>query len=179
MAQGPWRYSGHDVGMSSASSSPRSESTDPSAERGRPRRRSVLGAGLVGAAGTGALTACGGGGSDSEASQDGGSGESSSAAASGGSAVTVAASKVPVGGGYVDKDAKVVLTQPTSGSFKAFTAVCPHQQCVVDQVSDNSIQCPCHGSEFDATNGDVTEGPAQSGLAAKTVRRSGSNLVVS
>jgi len=43
-------------------------------------------------------------------------------------------SDVPEGGGTVFADQKVVVTQPGKGDFKAFSAVCPHQGCLVDSV---------------------------------------------
>ena len=85
--------------------------------------------------------------------------------------------QVPVGGGQVVGGA--VVTQPAAGTFKAFTSVCTHQGCTVGDVSQNTIHCPCHGSEFDASTGAVLKGPARAPLAAKTVTESGSNLIVS
>ena len=41
---------------------------------------------------------------------------------------------VPEGGGTVFRDEKYVVTQPEPGDFKAFSAVCPHQGCLVDSV---------------------------------------------
>jgi nitrite reductase/ring-hydroxylating ferredoxin subunit len=43
-------------------------------------------------------------------------------------------SDVPEGGGTVFPDQRVVVTQPGKGDFKAFSAVCPHQGCLVDSV---------------------------------------------
>lgn len=86
---------------------------------------------------------------------------------------------IPVGGGKVFEDQKVVVTQPTAGQFKAFTAVCTHQGCTVSNVSDNVIHCPCHGSAFSAVDGSVKNGPAPTPLAAKTVSVSGDTLTVS
>lgn len=64
---------------------------------------------------------------------------------------------------------KVVVTQPVEGEIKAFTAVCPHQGCLVNEVADNQIICPCHGSLFSAEDGAVIQGPATSGLAPVAV----------
>ncbi|GCD94170.1 iron-sulfur protein [Embleya hyalina] len=76
---------------------------------------------------------------------------------------------VPVGGGKIYDDAKVVVTQPTAGDFKAFTAVCTHQQCLVGSVAGGQIHCPCHNSNYDANTGAVLGGPAPRPLAAKPI----------
>jgi len=78
----------------------------------------------------------------------------------------VPASDVPVGGGVVLKDAEIVVTQPSAGQFRAFTAICSHQGCLVGSVSDGAIHCPCHDSVFSATDGAVEGGPATEPLAA-------------
>jgi nitrite reductase/ring-hydroxylating ferredoxin subunit len=82
-----------------------------------------------------------------------------------------------VGGGTVYSTAKIVVTQPSTGQYKAFTAVCTHEQCTVGDVS-TTINCPCHGSEFSITDGSVVRGPAAQPLAAKTVTVSGGNISV-
>jgi Rieske Fe-S protein len=79
------------------------------------------------------------------------------------------ASEVPVGGGMVFTDAKVVVTQPSKGQYKAFSAVCTHVGCLCNQVANGTINCPCHGSKFKITDGSVVTGPAPAPLAAKTV----------
>ena len=71
---------------------------------------------------------------------------------------------VPVGGGQILENEQIVVTQPAEGEFKAFTAVCTHQQCLVTSVKDGAIQCPCHGSRFSAEDGSVQGGPATAPL---------------
>ena len=56
-------------------------------------------------------------------------------------------SEVPVGGGKIFAADKVVVTQPTEGDFKAFSAVCTHQGCVVAEIKGEDIDCTCHGSQ--------------------------------
>lgn len=79
---------------------------------------------------------------------------------------TVAVSSIAVGGGVIVEDPAVVVTRPTEAEVFAFTSICPHQGCRVNEVRDNEIVCPCHGSLFSATDGSVISGPAAEGLAA-------------
>ena len=130
------------------------------------RRQVLLTSGTVVAAAA-VTAACGSG--------DSGSASGSSAPAAG---ATVKTADVPVGGGAIVKDAKVVVTQPQEGTFKAFSAVCTHQGCVVSSVAEGSINCACHGSVFSAADGSVTQGPAKSALAELTATVSGDTITV-
>jgi Rieske Fe-S protein len=67
---------------------------------------------------------------------------------------------IPVGGGKVLENQRLVITQPTKGEFKCFTAVCTHQGCLVAEVAGGTINCPCHGSKFKISDGSVATGPA-------------------
>jgi Rieske Fe-S protein len=96
------------------------------------------------------------------------SASSGQAAASGGTVLGQTA-EVPVGGGMVFTAAKVVVTQPAKGVFKAFSAVCTHVGCLCNQVADGTIDCPCHGSKFKITDGAVVAGPAPSALPAAPI----------
>src|SRR6185437_10568656 len=44
-------------------------------------------------------------------------------------------SQIPDGGGKIIDGVNIVITQPESGSFRAFTAICTHQGCIVSSVS--------------------------------------------
>ena len=105
---------------------------------------------------------------------------SSSASAKNGSMPTGTllgtASDVPVGGGMVYTAAKVVVTQPSKGEYKAFSAVCTHVGCLCNQVAAGTINCPCHGSKFKITDGSVVAGPAPAPLPAKTVTVTGGQV---
>ena len=152
----------------------------------RATRRGVLaGVGLVGLAG--AVSACSSGGSSSSpagaasastapASAPG----SASAAAGTGSAAGALAttSEIPVGSGKIFTEQKVVVTQPTSGDFKAFSAVCTHMGCIVSQISNGTIDCPCHGSQYSIKDGAVVAGPAPSPLPAEPIKLSGTSIVL-
>jgi Rieske Fe-S protein len=139
---------------------------------GMPRRtvlRGVAAAGAVGIA-TPLLAACGGGGDSSSAdagspSTSGGGSAPEPSAGGGGGAKLTTTSAIPEGEGTVFKPQKIVVTQPTSGEFKAFTAICTHMGCTVDNVSDGTINCICHGSMYDISTGEVVQGPATQPLA--------------
>ncbi len=95
----------------------------------------------------------------------------------GGAALTTT-SEIPVGGGKVFPDRKVVVTQPAKGEFKAFSAVCTHQGCLVKEVVDGTVNCPCHGSRFSVADGSVKAGPARRPLPAERVSVVGDSLTV-
>ena len=102
---------------------------------------------------------------------------SSGAAASSGPVVLARTGDIPVGGGKILTDKKIVITEPQSGTFKAFTAVCTHQGCIVNSVSGGTINCPCHGSKFSIANGSVVNGPAPSPLAPVSIEVQGTSIV--
>lgn len=137
------------------------------------RSAGIVGVGVVGAA---TLAACGGG-SGTTATP---AGSAAAGAAGGGSASEVVkAADIPVGGGRVFDAAKVVVTQPKAGEFKAFSAICTHKGCTVAGVANGTITCPCHGSTYSATTGQVTGGPAPSPLPPKAVTVKGGSITVS
>ena len=127
----------------------------------------------------GVLVACGG--SESSAPSDEPTAEEAAAAEEVGQEEVQAdtgeqlatVGEVPVEGGVVISEPPVVVVQPTEGDIKAFSAVCPHQGCLVSTVEANEILCPCHGSLFSAEDGAVLAGPASSGLPAVAVRVQG------
>ena len=105
----------------------------------------------------------------------GSAGSGSGAAA--GPAALASTSDNPVGGGKILTGKKIVITQPQSGAFHAFSAVCTHAGCTVGSVTGGTINCPCHGSRFNITNGSVVNGPATSPLPAVNINVQGSSIV--
>jgi len=61
---------------------------------------------------------------------------------------------------FKDSGKPAVLVHLDSGKFAAYSAVCTHQGCKV-AYRGGQLACPCHGSIFDATNGQVVNPPAQ------------------
>ena len=106
-------------------------------------------------------------------------GATGASGASGGApaAALTSTSAVPDGGGTIISGKNIVITQPQAGTFKAFTAVCTHQGCIVNSVSGGTINCPCHGSKFSIKDGSVVAGPAPSPLAAVAIKVEGTSIV--
>ncbi|MEU0922372.1 Rieske (2Fe-2S) protein [Streptomyces cyaneofuscatus] len=136
------------------------------------RRTVVLAVGAAGAAA--ALTACGG----SDGSDGAESVEQQPGSGGAGGAVLAKTADIPEGGGVVFAAQKVVVTQPTAGQFKAFSATCTHQGCAVKDVVDNVITCPCHNSTFDAATGSPTAGPATQPLPAREISVEGDSITL-
>lgn len=136
--------------------------------------RGVVAGGAVLAAGS-ALAACGSDPAASNASVE----PSTPDAGSGGDGgeVLVSAQKVPEGGGIILDALEVVVTQPTAGQFVAFSSICTHQGCSVAEVTDGTINCPCHGSKFSVEDGSVVAGPAPAPLPAIAVTVDGKSVV--
>lgn len=88
-----------------------------------------------------------------------------------------ALSDVPEDGGTVYTDQQVVVTRGPGDSVRAFSAVCTHQHCLVSRVSGGEIDCPCHGSAYDATTGAVLRGPARLALTPVPVTVVGGSVV--
>jgi Rieske Fe-S protein len=155
---------------------PTTEQADGSLSRRQMIRNAAI-AGTVVAAGAG-LAACSSGSNSPSPGGNAGTGASGSSGGSGNAVVVGKTSDVPVGGGMIYASDKVVVTQPTAGTYKGFSAMCTHLGCTVNTVSHGQIQCPCHGSAFSITDGSVEAGPAQSALPALNVSVKSGQFVV-
>ena len=85
----------------------------------------------------------------------------------------VALDAVPVGGGVIVPEHRVVVTRPAEAELRAFGTLCPHQGCHVRAVAAGAISCFCHGSRFRIADGSVAGGPAQQPLARRPIVVSG------
>jgi Rieske Fe-S protein len=137
-----------------------------------PSRRALLaGAGVTCAA---MLAGC----TTHDADNGGTTPANSDTTSAGGSApaAIAATSQVPDGGGKIIDSQRIVITQPQSGSFKAFSAICTHEGCFVNSVSNGTINCPCHGSKFSITDGSVVHGPATRPLPPIAINVEGTSI---
>jgi len=136
-------------------------------------RRTLLAAGAAGAGATAlssTLAACSSGGS-------GGSGGSSSGQPVGRKLVALA--DVPVGGAAAVKlpdGTPGVVARPTAAEARCFSAICTHQGCTV-AVRGKELDCPCHGSRFNALTGAVLSGLAPRALDKVPVTVKGGEVV--
>lgn len=141
-------------------------------EETRPSRRIVFqGLGALGVAAV--LAGCGSGDDTTGAGSGptgggatGGSATGESGAPTGGSDAEVLArtSEIPVGGGIILTDRRIVITQPSPGEFKAYSAICKHQGLTVTRVEGGEVICDHHGSRYDVATGEVTSPPAPAPL---------------
>jgi Rieske Fe-S protein len=134
------------------------------------RRRTLLKGAMVAGVGMPVLIACG---SDSD---DGDESEGFGPPA--GTRLSVKPADVPRGGGVVLRGEQLVVTQPTAGDFRVFSAICTHQGCMVGTVADGAIICPCHNSMYDIATGQVVGGPAPRPLAERPVTVDGGQITL-
>ena len=146
-------------------------------------RRPVLGVGVATLAAT-LLGACGDNGGDGGSTPSAGAASGSAAPTSEPPATTAGASlvklaDVPVGGAVSAKTAdgtEIIIAQPAAGTVAGFLARCTHKGCTVAPTG-NKLNCPCHGSVFDALTGKNISGPAPSPLAPFGVKVEGGDVI--
>jgi Rieske Fe-S protein len=85
-------------------------------------------------------------------------------------------SAVPIGGGVILAQQDVVVTRDDNGDVHAFSATCTHQGCMVTEVTNGQIVCPCHGSRFNSSSGDPIAGPAPRPLPSVAVTVEGNAI---
>jgi Rieske Fe-S protein len=63
-------------------------------------------------------------------------------------------------------------------TFTALMRRCPHSGCTVNFIyTKKKLECPCHGSVFDA-EGKVVKGPAKANLTSLSVREEAGKIIV-
>ena len=146
-----------------------------------PTRRALLRGAAVAGLGLPFLAACGsnepavGSTADSSTPKPAQSSTTGSGSSSGALAST---KEVPKGGGLILADDGVVITQPKPGTFEGFSSICTHAGCPLDNVSQGTINCICHGSQFSIEDGSVVTGPASAPLPNKPLVVKGSDITL-
>jgi Rieske Fe-S protein len=182
--------SANDVESTPATAVPADVADEGQVSRRNMIRNAAIAGGVV-AAGIG-LAACG-----SNSTSSGTSGSGTGATTGGGASTTTDAggttttagggatgtalgstSSIPVGGGAIFADQKVVVTQPVAGTFKGFSTTCTHLGCQVNKVADGLIQCPCHGSRYSIVDASVKAGPAPKPLPAAKIAVNGTQIML-
>jgi Rieske Fe-S protein len=139
--------------------------------------RRVLFSGTCGAACAAALSACTTYGAQPAAPPPA-PGSAAPAPPGGADSALAQTSDIPVGGGTVFADQDIVITQPSEGEFRAFSATCTHQGCAVSEVTDGAIVCNCHGSKFAVADGAVVDGPADTPLPERSIEVTGEEIIL-
>jgi Rieske Fe-S protein len=145
-----------------------------------PSRRTLLaGAGVV-VAGGAVLAACGGGDdSSSSGGSSTGGGAAPSGSAGGGAQGLTSLSAIPDGStiSVENPDGGTLLLTRSGNAVTALDAKCTHQGCTVAPQGDE-LNCPCHGSRFQAGTGAVLAGPATEPLAKVNVTVTGDQVTL-
>lgn len=132
------------------------QSTDPRTSDRTVTRRHALGALGVGTGAVCGLAACG--------PDDKGFGDAAPVRATDDA---IALSQVPENAttlvNFGGERPFVALVRGTGTDIRALSGYCTHQGCAVKKAGDQ-LDCPCHGSSFDAGTGEVLAGPASSPL---------------
>jgi Rieske Fe-S protein len=140
----------------------------------RVSRRGLLAVGAVGASAT-ALAGC----SQAASPGTGGAGQPGSGGSStqNGPLAKLADIKIGEAISATGADgAKIIIARPTETTVAAFSAICTHQACLV-KPAGKELDCPCHGSVYNATTGEVIDGPAPRPLPKVDVTISGDNII--
>ena len=86
-----------------------------------------------------------------------------------------------IGGSVVvDSSAgKIIVARTGEAAFIAYSAKCTHKGGIVDyDAAGKQFVCPKHGSKFDAANGNVTDGPADTKLASFAANGTATSVTV-
>ena len=79
----------------------------------------------------------------------------------------------------VEIDNQRILLANVGGQLYAVDEACTHSECPLSEGSLDGavVECPCHGSRFDVTTGEVVAPPANDALNVYTVRVVGDNIL--
>lgn len=77
-----------------------------------------------------------------------------------------------------DTDEGRIAVANVDGALHAFSDICTHEQCHLSDgdLDGTTVTCPCHGSQFDVTSGQVLQGPAVEPVAVYEVEAENGSL---
>jgi uncharacterized membrane protein/nitrite reductase/ring-hydroxylating ferredoxin subunit len=77
-------------------------------------------------------------------------------------------------------DGRRIAVGRTEGGYVAFEDRCPHRggSLAAGAMICGTVQCPWHGSQFDARTGEVKAGPAEKGITTFRVEARGDEVVL-
>ncbi len=71
-----------------------------------------------------------------------------------------------------------ILFRSSEDKVYALSRICTHEGCSVDfDMNQNRLICPCHGANYEASDGSVISGPTTKSLAKIKVAIQDSNIV--
>lgn len=78
-----------------------------------------------------------------------------------------------------DVDGTSVNVANAGGHLYAIDDTCTHMGCSLadGRLDGTTVTCPCHGSQFDVTSGNVLRGPAQRPVRSRHVQVEGDALL--
>ncbi|MEU3825377.1 Rieske 2Fe-2S domain-containing protein [Streptomyces sp. SID486] len=85
--------------------------------------------------------------------------------------------EVAKGGAKLYRDHNVVVSRDRNGALKAYSTICTHAGCPIDNLQGTTLICPCHGSEFDAVTGKVVHAPATQPLTELAVKAANGRII--
>jgi len=71
-----------------------------------------------------------------------------------------------------------ILFRSSENKVYALSRICTHEGCSVDfDMNQNRLICPCHGANYDVSDGSVISGPTTKSLAKIKVEIQGQDIV--
>ena len=78
-----------------------------------------------------------------------------------------------------DVNGREIAVSRVNGELYGFSDICTHRACNLalgGEIDGTTIQCECHGSIFDMTDGSVVQGPAADPIETFVVSGEGGQL---
>ncbi|MEU0006170.1 Rieske (2Fe-2S) protein [Streptomyces sp. NPDC006314] len=88
-----------------------------------------------------------------------------------------AENEVPKSGAKLYRDHNVVVSRDGNGTLRAYSTICTHAGCPINELQGTILICPCHGSRFDAVTGEVVQAPATEPLTGLSVKAANGRIV--